>query len=298
VIIASTGFTPPNPWPDSGGGVSGAGANSHADSAGNVVWSATDAHADSGGLAVGDLTDASSGGTAVQTKDHADSGGLGNGGYAHGDSSGVAVSTHAHADSSGNAGGESSHGDSGATASNQYAHADSSGNANGMQSHANTLGTAQADYSFASGLFCLAYLQGQKAFANGQFAVLGDAQTTFLILRNKTTDATPTQLFIDGSSLQFSPPTNAGQLLRISIIGLSSDHTTIARFVREALITNSGGSNVVIADSQTVGTDVNPGSWGGISIGASSGALTVTATGAASTNINWLAKIETVETIH
>jgi hypothetical protein len=60
--------------------------------------------------------------------------------------------------------------------------------------------TAGGVDSLAVGPGSKATLYGQKAFANGRFATNGDAQHGIYVLRCITTDATPTEMFLDGPS--------------------------------------------------------------------------------------------------
>jgi hypothetical protein len=57
---------------------------------------------------------------------------------------------------------------------------------------------APADNTVATGEGSNAVVWGSKAYANGQFASVGDAQSGMYILRNITTNNTPTILYLDG----------------------------------------------------------------------------------------------------
>src|SRR5262249_25837774 len=60
--------------------------------------------------------------------------------------------------------------------------------------------TASArDATVPGGSSAVAGLFGQMAYASGQFAATGDAQTSLFVLRNTTTNVTQKELFLDGS---------------------------------------------------------------------------------------------------
>jgi len=70
-----------------------------------------------------------------------------------------------------------------------------------------------------------------------------------------------------------------------------------AFFKRMALVQRTGGTVALVGSVQTIGTDINPGSLGGVSLGADdvNKSLKVQVTGAASHSIAWLVHIEALE---
>lgn len=56
------------------------------------------------------------------------------------------------------------------------------------------------------------------AIANGKFSANGDAQTIFTTIRAKTTNTTPTEMFIDGSSQRLVMPPYSTWIFQIDII--------------------------------------------------------------------------------
>lgn len=63
--------------------------------------------------------------------------------------------------------------------------------------------TVSASYGVASGLKASVANYGVRGHASGSFATDGDAQTETAIWRGQTTDATITEIFLDGSALQY-----------------------------------------------------------------------------------------------
>ena len=86
---------------------------------------------------------------------------------------------------------------------------------------------ASAQGSFAEGDGAVARVWGQKAFANGSFATPGDAQHGVYVLRNETTDATVTELFLDGTggSQPLVLPVNSVVTFSIIIAARRTDAT-------------------------------------------------------------------------
>jgi hypothetical protein len=84
-------------------------------------------------------------------------------------------------------------------------------------------GTASASFSaILGGLRGNAYLYGQKAHASGRFSIDGDAQGSEAILRlvDGFTDAQTKEIYLDGSSLRITGPTNSAMTVNIDIVAI------------------------------------------------------------------------------
>ena len=84
-------------------------------------------------------------------------------------------------------------------------------------------GTASGQYSAVlGGLRGNAYLYGQKAHANGRFSIDGDAQGSEAILRlvDGFTDLQTKEIYLDGSSLRITGPTNSAMTVNIDIVAI------------------------------------------------------------------------------
>jgi hypothetical protein len=181
-------------------------------------------------------------------------------------------------------------------------------------------GTASGQYAFAFGLFPTASgsytsaigerpsatLYGQFAEASGMFGATGDAQRSRLTARRATTDDTPSNLFLDGSSARIVVPANSSGVAMVTVIARTNtagdQHMTWRRRVNWERGVAVG---TVTVDVETVGTDrgYTGGAWGSgpawsiaITADTTNGAINISATGAAATNIRWVASIEWVET--
>lgn len=82
--------------------------------------------------------------------------------------------------------------------------------------------TITAAGASAFGVYGNSYLYGQQAHANGRFSITGDAQGSETILRlvDGFTDAQTKELFLDGSSLRITGPTNSAMTVNIDIVAI------------------------------------------------------------------------------
>ena len=159
--------------------------------------------------------------------------------------------------------------------------------------------TATATAGFAVGAGSDARIAGMKAYANGSFATAGGAQHGVYVARNITTDATLTELFLDGSSLQLVMPASSLFVFDIMVAGRRTDVTGGGagyRFVGVARIDATAGSvTFVSTPSKTVIGETNN-SWdAAVSVDTATGALRVRVVGEAAKTIRWVATIQTTE---
>jgi hypothetical protein len=152
---------------------------------------------------------------------------------------------------------------------------------------------------FAVGAGALASTVGQKAFANGSFGGSGDAQTSLYVARNITTDATLTELFLDGSATQLVMPNNSVFTFDILVAARRTDATgggAAYRFVGVARKDTTAGSVTFIGTpSKTVIGETNVAWDAAVSVDTTSGAFRVRVTGEAAKTIRWVATIQTTE---
>jgi hypothetical protein len=185
-------------------------------------------------------------------------------------------------------------------ASGFAAHAEGSSSAFGNQSHAEGWVTAANSLAtHAGGMFSTASLYGQWARAcGGHSDQRGTAQTTITHLFRRTTNAT------EELTLRGATPSAAtrflifdGQTLScfVNVVGRkenggANDH---ASFLRQVCIRREGSTTQLVGSVQTVGVDINPASWGGVTITAddTNDALKIEVTGLGSTDIRWMATV-------
>ena len=169
---------------------------------------------------------------------------------------------------------------------------------------------ASGKYSTVSGSRVLADKYAQLAHASGYFTIAGDAQFSTLIYRMSTTDATPTEMFLDGGT-EASPGTHRAILATgscwaawVQVVATVSGEGSTAEFTRKCLITNASGTVALVGSVQTIGTDIGsnagvpPIGWAvTVTADNTNKSLKIAVTGAAATNIQWVARVELTETI-
>lgn len=159
--------------------------------------------------------------------------------------------------------------------------------------------------SVAIGYGANAAIKGKFVYASGSFSdgnAEGSAQGGQFILRADTTDATATDLTTNNStpaySNQISLPNHSAYAFHGTIVARESgtDGTECAAWRIEGLIRRENGqASTVLVNSATTVLD-NTYNWGmALSANTSTGSLKIEVTGAASTNIRWVATIHTSE---
>ena len=140
------------------------------------------------------------------------------------------------------------------------------------------------------------------AFSTSRFSSNGDAQEGKYILRSDTTNATSEALTTNNgtpfSDNQVILPNNSAYAFHGTIVARqkAGDGTASAAWKVEGLIRREGSAGTtVLVNSATTVLDNTP-SWGmALSADTTNGGLAITVTGAASTNIRWVATIHTSE---
>ena len=162
--------------------------------------------------------------------------------------------------------------------------------------------TASARGTVALGEASLANLQGKMSFAASKFAAQGDAQSGTFVLRSDTTDATAEALTTSNTTAattnQIILPNNSAYAFHGTIVARqqATQGTACAAWKVEGLIRREGSAGTtVLVNSATTVIDNTP-AWGmALSADTTNGGLAITVTGAAATNIRWVATIHTSE---
>jgi hypothetical protein len=82
---------------------------------------------------------------------------------------------------------------------------------------------AICDFSTALGFYSCASLFGQRAYANGSFSrSVPDAQSIKMVLRQNTPNATPLNMYLDGSSAVITIKTNSMLLVNVFTSGIET----------------------------------------------------------------------------
>lgn len=146
-----------------------------------------------------------------------------------------------------------------------------------------------------TGLFC---------YATGMNTTQGDAQIGKYVMRIKTTTATPIAITTDGgaagTSNQVALPNNASYSFSGRVTARNTSTGDSASYQFSGLIKQgaSAATTALVAavTVTTVAADTGASSWVvAVTADTTNGALLVTVTGAASTNIAWVGVVDTVE---
>lgn len=169
--------------------------------------------------------------------------------------------------------------------------------ASALGGHSNSV---TAGYAVATGYRAKADVHGKVAHSAGYFSSVGDAQSGKFVLRSDTTNATPEALTGDNFSgtTQVILPNNSAYAFHGTIVARqqASAGTACAAWKIEGLIRREGSAGTtVLVNSATTVIDNTPG-WGmALSADTTNGGLAITVTGAAATNIRWVATVHTSE---
>ena len=156
--------------------------------------------------------------------------------------------------------------------------------------------------SYAGGSQAKSDIYGKYAYASAAFAAAGDAQTGTIVLRRATTNATATVLTSNnsapGADDQVILPNNSAYAFTGTVVARrqAAGGTESAAWKVEGLIRREANAASTTLVASTVTAISNVPLWTlALSADTTNGGLAVTATGAASTNIRWVATIQTSE---
>lgn len=160
--------------------------------------------------------------------------------------------------------------------------------------------TASATSAISLGYGANSNVRGKLAYGARLFSAAGLGQYATFVIGCATTNATATVLTPDGSGGQSSVPlpNNSAYAFTGTVVARrqAAGGTESSAWKVEGLIRREGtaGSTTLVASTVTAISNV-PGWTLALSADTTNGGLAVTATGAASTNIRWVATIQTSE---
>ncbi len=139
---------------------------------------------------------------------------------------------------------------------------------------------------------------GEWAYASGEFADIGDAQTSLYVLRNTTTDATPTPLFLDGATVRLTIAQNRAVAFDILVVASGPTGGNIAGYQIQGLVQNfNGGMYFVGTPAVTILGEDNAAWNAAVAANDTVDALDILVTGVAGVTIRWVASVRTVEVL-
>lgn len=178
------------------------------------------------------------------------------------------------------------------------------GNGNAMTDISNAIvighnSSANADYSMAIGINAGTSRYGEIAFAGGKFSLDGDAKSSILVSRNSTTNANQTDLYLDGSSNRITINTNRACYFETDIVAKQDQAGggDSAAYKIQGLIKNHGGTASFVG-SPTITTIAEDDATWSVTATAAGNRLELKVTGAAATNIRWVATTKLTEVLY
>jgi hypothetical protein len=160
--------------------------------------------------------------------------------------------------------------------------------------------TAGKSYSF--GLKVRNAIQNTFRFAGGHFSAAGDAQSGIYIMRSDTTDATAEALTTTKTAAstdnQVILPNNSAYFFSGTIIAReqASAGTDVGAWeIKGAIRREANAASTVLVKSTIDDFNVPTGWAVALTADTTNGGLAITVTGAASTNIRWVATVNTSE---
>ena len=161
--------------------------------------------------------------------------------------------------------------------------------------------TASGSYSVAIGKGALASNYGEFTHASGIFSSVGDAQSSWLIYRGTTTDATTTTIYLDGTSATASLPNDSSWFMVCHFVARRTDANDESAggkiecvIDKNSLIGSTslaGTTNIVYAHRDDTNWSID------IIANTSYGGPEIRVTGASGKTINWVVYANVVQVI-
>ena len=155
--------------------------------------------------------------------------------------------------------------------------------------------SAAGSYGHSFGYQASADRLGMYADAAGQFSAAGDAQRARFVMRNKTTNDTATELFLNGASARLTIPSGKIFAFTINISGVKSDGSAVAHYLRQYCLKHVSATTSEVYAPVTIGTDNPAGTSIALSADDPNNALKVEVTGIAAETWRWVASVDAVE---
>lgn len=141
---------------------------------------------------------------------------------------------------------------------------------------------------------------GRIAISSGNISAAGDLQKSFYILKGRSSSASAKTLTLDNSSSGIVLQNNNVFRFRGSIVGKQTGTTNIAVWDIEGVVVRGTSAATTTLVVPNINLITNAPGWGTPTITAdtTNGGLTINVIGAATTNIQWIADIQTSEVIY
>lgn len=139
-----------------------------------------------------------------------------------------------------------------------------------------------------------ARLYGQTAYASGSFANPGDAQASVYVLRNRTINASTTELFLDGASRRLTVEPGRAMTFDVMIVARREGANQIASYHFDGVISNFSGV-MVLSKTGGVILELDPTWNANLVTNNTDDALQIVVNGPTSGAVRWVATVETAE---
>jgi hypothetical protein len=161
---------------------------------------------------------------------------------------------------------------------------------------------ANASSSVAIGSYASSDVEGKYAFSGDRFSSHGDAQTGTFVLLSDNTDDTPKALTTNKSAAsndnQVILPNNSAYFFSGTVIAReqASSGTDVGAWEIKGAIRREGNAGTTVLIKSTIDEFNVPTGWDVVlTADTTNGGLKIEVTGAASTNIRWVATVNTSE---
>ncbi len=158
--------------------------------------------------------------------------------------------------------------------------------------------TASATASTAMGQWANANLRGQLAFSSGKFGALGDAQASLITAIIQTTDAAANIELLIEQIAHILLLDNTVWTFSILVIGKQAASTNYASYwIQGSAVRGVGVGTVVVNGvvTATINDTIGCAAVATVLADVVNGGIKIVTTGKAATNINWGARLETME---
>jgi len=146
----------------------------------------------------------------------------------------------------------------------------------------------------------LARLWAQQAYAGGRFVQNGDAQTSTFVVRGTTSDPSPRELFLDGTSRRITVPKGGAWTFEVLVVGRSSSGDSAGYKICGMIENNSGAGPCVLVGAPEVAFEREQvPAWNAtVEADDATDALVVRVFGQSGQSIRWVATVRTAEVIY
>lgn len=155
-----------------------------------------------------------------------------------------------------------------------------------------------AEAAHASGYGAKATIAGQHVHASGYFSAAGDAQTSVIVARRQTTDATPAELRVNSTvGARILMPTNTTWAFTILLVARRTDvDGEQAAYEFKGLMNRDSGDPAIVGSvTKTVIAETTAAWDADVTVDTTNDAMQINVTGEAAKTINWVARVTLVE---